>query len=180
MRAAPRTTTAAEVRHRSHRHRAAGWLTRADAAGLLYGAIVSAAVMATVSAHADGSTFVGVATALVLVVYWLAHVYIDTLSRQLDGDRRRFWRRVLTAGAHESSVLKGGLPAIVVFIVADVGGAQTDGAAAAAVYSTVLLLAGVGYLGAHRAGVTGGRLLLEVLGAASFGVLIVAAKTLLH
>lgn len=164
----------------SHRRRAAGWLSRADPAGLLYGAIVSAAVMATVSAHADGSTFVGVATALVLVVYWMAHVYIGTLSRQFDGDERRFLKRVLTAGAHEASVLKGGLPAIAVFVGASLGGAEADGAAATAVYATVLLLAGVGYLGAHQAGMKGVALLLEVLGAASFGLLIVAAKTLLH
>jgi len=38
----------------------------------------------------------------------------------------------------------------------------------------------VGYLGAHKAGLRGRAALLEVAGAASFGVLIVAAKALLH
>lgn len=165
---------------RSHRLRAADWLTHTDPAGLLYGAIISAAVLATVSAHSAGATFVGVATALVLVVYWLSHVYIETLSRQLDGDERRFLPRLRAAVVHESSVLKGGTPAILVYIAASRGGAGVDDAAAMAVYFTVVLLAAVGYLGAHRAGLTGVSLLLEVAGAASFGVLIVAAKTLLH
>lgn len=168
------------MRQRSHRGRAAEWLTHTDPAGLLYGAIISAAVLATVSAHADGSTFVGVATALVLVVYWMSHVYIETLSRQFDGDRHQFLSRLRSAGAHESSVLKGGLPAIVVYVVASLAGAEIDSAASTAVYFTVVLLAGVGYLGAHQAGVRGGALLIEVAGAASFGVLIVAAKALLH
>ncbi len=159
---------------------AARWIRSADPAGLLYGAIVSAAVLATVSAHAEGSTFVGVATALVLVVYWLSHVYIDTLSRQFEGDSRHFLLRLRTASAHEASVLKGGLPAIVVYVVASLAGAEIDAAAAVAVYFTVFLLAGVGYLGAHQAGVRGRAVLLEVAGAASFGLLIVAAKTLLH
>jgi hypothetical protein len=168
------------VRDRSHRVKAASWLAHTDPAGLLYGAIVSAAVLATVSAHAEGSTFVGVATGLVLVVYWMSHVYIDTLSRQFDGDRRHFLLRLRTASAHETSVLKGGLPAILVYVVASSAGADIANAAAIAVYFTVFLLAGVGYLGAHRAGARGRAMLLEVAGAASFGVLIVAAKALLH
>lgn len=168
------------MHQRSHRLQAAHWLAHTDPAGLLYGAIVSAAVLATVSAHAEGSTFVGVATALVLVVYWMSHVYIETLSRQFDGDRRQFLPRLRAASAHESSVLKGGLPAILVYVGASLAGAGISSAAATAVYFTVVLLAGVGYLGAHQAGVRGGALLLEVAGAASFGVLIVGAKTLLH
>ena len=164
----------------SQRVRAAGWLASTDPAGLLYGAIVSAAVLATVSAHADGSTFVGVATALVLVVYWMSHVYIDTLSRQFDGDNRHFLLRLRSASAHETSVLKGGAPAIAVYVLASSLGAETSSAAAAAVYFSVFLLAAVGYLGAHQAGLRGRAILFEVAGAASFGLLIVAAKTLLH
>jgi hypothetical protein len=162
------------------RVRAAGWLTNADPAGLLYGAIVSAAVLATVSAHAEGSEFVAVATAMVLVVYWMAHVYIDALSRQFDGDTRHFLLRLRTASGHETSVLKGGVPAILVYLAASAAGMAIASAAAAAVYFTIVLLAAVGYLGAHQAGLRGRAVLLEVAGAASFGVLIVAAKALLH
>jgi len=164
----------------SQRVRAAGWLAHADPAGLLYGAIVSAAVLATVSAHAEGSEFVALATAMVVVVYWMAHVYIHALSRQFDGDTRHFLLRLRTASAHETSVLKGGLPAILVYLVAYAAGMGIGSAAATAVYFTVVLLAGVGYLGAHQAGLRGRAMLLEVAGAASFGVLIVAAKAFLH
>jgi hypothetical protein len=164
----------------SQRLGAAKWLASTDPAGLLYGAIVSAGVLATVSAHADGATFVGVATALVVVVYWMSHVYIDTLSRQFGGDNRHFLLRLRSAAAHETSVLKGGAPAILVYVLASVLGADITSAAAAAVYFSVLLLAAVGYLGAHQAGLRGRAVLLEVAGAASFGLLIVAAKTLLH
>jgi hypothetical protein len=164
----------------SQRVKAASWLAHTDPAGLLYGAIVSAAVLATVSAHAEGSEFVALATAVVLVVYWMAHVYIDALSRQFDGDGRHFLHRLRTASTHETSVLKGGLPAIVVYLGADAVGLDIASAAAAAVYFSVVLLAAVGYLGAHQAGLRGRAVLLEVAGAASFGVLIVAAKALLH
>jgi len=168
------------VSRSSTRVEAASWVVRADPPGLLYGAIVSAAVLATISAHADGSTFVGVGTALVLVVYWMAHVYINTLSRQFAGDTRHFLLRLRTASVHETSVLKGGVPAIVVYAVASWAGLGISSSAAAAVYFSVVLLGAVGYLGAHQAGLRGRIVVLEVAGAASFGLLIVAAKTLLH
>ncbi len=159
---------------------AARWLAATDPAGLLYGAIVSAAVLAAVSAHGEDSTHVGLATGIVLVVYWMAHVYIATLSTQLDGDTRHFLLRLRSSAVHETSVLKGGVPALLVYVVANLVGVDKGTAAAAAVYFSVVLLAAVGYLGAHQAGLRGRAVLLEVAGAASFGVLIMIAKALLH
>jgi hypothetical protein len=158
----------------------AGWVSSADPAGLLYGAIVSAAVLAAISAHADGSEYVAVSTALILVVYWLGHVYINTLTRQFEGDTRQFLSRLRTSLVHESSVLKGGLPAVVVYVAFAATGAAISTAAAVAVYFSIGLLAVVGYLGARQAGLHGRAMLLEMAGAAAFGVLIVTAKTLLH
>ena len=155
-------------------------MTSADPAGLLYGAIITAAVLVTISAHAEDVRFVGLTTGGVLVIYWSAHGYIETLSRQFEGDTRHFLRRLRTAMAHESSVLKGGAPAIVVYVLADAVGAETETAAAVAAYFSVVILAAVGYLGAHQAGLRGRAMLLEVAGAASFGVVIVIAKTFLH
>ena len=137
-------------------------------------------MLAAVSAHAGGATFVGVATAGVLVVYWMAHVYTHTLSRQFEGDGRHFLRRLRSASTRETGVLKGGLPAILVYVVAHEAGASISTAAADAVYFTLFLLAGVGYLGAHQAGIRGRAVLVEVAGATSFGVLIVIGKSFLH
>src|SRR4051794_30386292 len=155
-------------------------LASADPAGLLYGAIVSAAVLATVSAHAEGAVFVGAATTLVLVVYWLAHVYVHALAQQFYGDTGHILLRLRSSAAHETSVLKGGVPAVLVYTLTHLLGAETSTAATAAVYFSVILLGAVGCLGALQAGLKGRALLLEVAGAGSFGVLIVAAKTLLH
>lgn len=164
----------------SRRAAIARWLAATDPAGLLYGAIVTAAVLVTISAHATASTHVTLATSVVLVVYWMAHVYIETLSTQLGGDTRHFLARLRVASTHETAVLKGGVPAIVVYVVTDLLWADKGTAAAVAVYFSVVLLAVVGYLGAHRAGLRGRAMVLEVAGAASFGVLIVIMKALLH
>ena len=163
-----------------HRTKAARWVNRADPGGLLYGAIVSAAVLVTVSAHAEGTDYVVLATAGFLIVYWMAHVYIETLSAQFRGEAKPFTRRLQHAAGHEASVLKGGLPAIVVYTAASLLGGDASNSAAAAAYFSVGLLVLIGYLGAHQAGVRGRALVGEVLAAGSFGIVIVIGKTLLH
>jgi hypothetical protein len=158
---------------------AAGWFEARHPAELLYGAIVSAAVLATAT-HAEGSQRVAVVTAVVLVIYWCGHVYINALSRQFEGDDRRMLLRLRAATVHEIGVLLGGVPAIVVYVLAALAGAGASTAATVAVYFSIALLAGVGYLGARRAGLGGWAMLLETAGAATFGILIVTLKTLLH
>jgi hypothetical protein len=152
----------------------------ADPSGLLYGAIVSAAVLVTVSAHAEGTDYVVISTAGFLVVYWMAHIYISTLSTQFEGDRHSFFSRLGHAAGEQSSVLKGGLPALVVYSVVAAAGADVSTAAFVAAYFSVGLLMVIGYLGAHQAGLRGWPLAGEVAAAACFGVLIVIGKSLLH
>jgi hypothetical protein len=165
----------------SHRTRLARRLAVSDPGGLLYGAIVSAAVLVTISAHAEGKKFVAIATACVLVVYWLAHVYIETLSTQFRGDARGFLRRLASACRHEVSVLEGGVPAIVVYVLAyTLFDASVSGSAVVAAWFSTALMVVIGYLGAHHAGIRGWPMLIEVCAAGSFGLLIVLGKTLLH
>lgn len=153
----------------------------ADPAGLLYGGIVTAAVLATVSAHAETTEHVALATLAVLVLYWLAHVYVKTQAMQYDGDRRPIHRRIGEAARHESSVLKGGIPALTVYAVGGLLlGLDRATAAVVALDFSVAFLVLVGYLGAHRAGMPWRQALIEAAAAGMLGGLAVFAKTLLH
>jgi hypothetical protein len=164
----------------SRRRAAARRIARGDPAELLYGAIVAATVLATVSAHGEGAGYVAMATGIVLGIYWMAHVYTHALSVQFGGDRRHLLRRLRSSAIHEASVLAGGLPALVVYIVAWVAGAEPSTAAFVALYFSVGLLIAAGYVGAHAAGLTGRAVVAEAAGAGLFGVLIIVAKSLLH
>lgn len=165
---------------RPSRSAAAGRLARsADPADLLYGALVAASVLATASAHGD-YRYVALATILVLGVYWLAHVYIEAQSLQLHGDARRYLHRLGHTAAREASIIKGGLPAVVVFALSDAFGASTKGAATVAVYFSVGVLGLVGYLAAHQAGRRGWATVVDSLAAALLGVVVIVAKALLH
>jgi hypothetical protein len=164
----------------SRRIAAAKRMARGDPAELLYGAIVAATVLATVSAHAAGASYVAIATGIVLGIYWMAHVYTHALSVQFGGDQRHLLRRLRTSASHEASILMGGLPALVVYILASIAGAGPSTAAFAALYFSVGLLIAAGYVGAHAAGLTGRAVVAEAVGAGLFGVVIIVAKSLLH
>jgi CRISPR/Cas system-associated exonuclease Cas4 (RecB family) len=155
-------------------------LAAADPGGLLYGGIVTAAVLATVSAHSDSKTRVALSVGGVLVIYFLAHVYVETQAMQFAGDDRLLHLRVGVAARNEVSVLEGGIPAIVVYLVGYLLGLRSSSAALVALWFSVAFLVVAGYLGAHRAGLTGWRLAVESGAAGAFGLLAVFGKLLLH
>lgn len=153
----------------------------ADPAGLLYGAVVTAAVLATVSAHASQKQHVAIATFLVLFMYWLTHVYVTTQSMQYAGDHAPVHRRLATAARHETSVLKGGVPALVVYVGGGLLlGLEPAASAAVALYFSVVFLVLAGYLGAHRAGMRARQALIEGAVAGLLGVVAILAKLALH
>jgi len=160
--------------------RATRLLLRFDPAGLLYGAVVSAATLG-VLAHAEESTRVAVATLGVLLVYWSAHVYIHAFSKQLKGhDNGLFVQRTTASAREEVGVLIGGLPAVVVYMILVALGVHPPTAGYISLFFVIVLLFTVGYLSAVRAGLSHRTALIEAAGAGSFGVVIVLMKALLH
>lgn len=172
-------TDAAMSRGR-RRTRVADTLARRDPGGLLYGAVVTAGVLAAVSANVSHVQRVALSVGAVVVVYWLAHVYTETQEMLYEGDRRPLHRRTPHAAAKEAFILVGAVPAVVVYVLLHLLGLPARGAALWALWFSVGFLAVIGYLGAHRAGIRGWRLALESGGAASLGVLAVLGKLFLH
>lgn len=155
-------------------------IASADPAGLLYGAIISAAALATVSLHTTSAVRVAIATGAVLVIYWLADLYVHALSVRFDGDTRGLLRRLGHAAAHKASVLKGGVPSIVAYLVVYALSRDYTLAAFTGLGVAVVLLTVAGYLGARHAGSPGRQAAIEGGGAGLLGVFIVVAKSLLH
>jgi hypothetical protein len=162
------------------RTRLSAWMVRYGAGGLLYGAVVTAAVLVAGGGHDSSAQRVLVTWAFVLGTYWLTHVYVHAAAALLHGDHRSLLRRSATSARTEVSVLIGGIPGIVVFLVASATDADTLSAERAALYASVGLLAGVGYIGARGAGRALPAALGEAAAAGMLGVIMVAAKTLLH
>ena len=156
------------------------WLVTADPPGLLYGAIISATALATASLHDSGASRVAITAGVVLVIYWMADLYVHAISVRFDGDARGMLHRLGSAATHKASVLKGGLPAIFVYVVVHGLGAETTTAAYVALGFSVVLLTVVGYLGARQVDTPQRAAVLEGMGAGTLGIVIMVAKSLLH
>lgn len=187
---------------RLHRTDLVSAMERADVGGLLYGAVVCGGALSAISAHSDETPRVALSTFLVVVVYWLSHVYVHVLSERLAGTRtedetrervpersgestpdaegRPSPRSLSHDFTLETGVLKGGLPALVVYVVASALGAEPSTAGFIALSALTVLLFVVGYLGAFRAGLQGKAAVLEASGAGLFGLLMIGLKAFLH
>jgi hypothetical protein len=151
-----------------------------DVAGLLYGAIVAAAAMAVVSAHEPDAGKVLLAVVITLVVYYCAHVFTRVEADRLDHPTASFRDDLREAERHELTVLVGGVPAVSVFVVSVLLGATASRAVDIALWVTIGLLGMFGYLVGRESRATGWRLVVEIGGAALFGVAVAILKTLLH
>jgi hypothetical protein len=156
------------------------WLQGSHPADLLYGAIVTSAVLVTAGGHGADVGKVVASWAFVLIIYWLAHVYVHAAESQFHGDMRRLPRRAVEAARAEVAVLVGGIPTMLVFVIVASTEADAFDAGKVALYFSVALLAAVGYVGARHAGHGRGTAVAEALAASALGMLMVLAKTLLH
>lgn len=173
--------TGAGMSRGRRRTRVADTLARRDPGGVLYGAVITAGVLAAVSANVSHVHRVALSVGAVVVVYWLAHVYTETQEMLFEGDHRPLYHRTPAAAAKEAFILVGGVPAVAVYLAAhELAGLSATRSAYWALWCSVAFLFLIGYLGAHRAGIRGWRLALESAGAASLGVLAVLGKLFLH
>lgn len=155
-------------------------LAGSDPAGLLYGAIVTAAVLVTSGGHDTSPGRVVATWAVVLGIYWLTHVYVHAAESQFQGDRHHLIHRAAIAARAELSVLAGGVPAMAVFYIFASTDTDVFDAARAALYFTVVLLAVFGFVGSRHAGRSVAASWGEAFGASLLGLLMVLGKTLLH
>jgi hypothetical protein len=177
---APHAAPENPTRARGFRIRMAIALAEAHPAGLMHGAVVMGAVLA-LAPHTSSTPLqvAGGATA-VLVIYWLTHAYTNALGRGIAGDQRHLTRRLVHSARHEVAVILGGLPTILALSLTAGAGARLDTAVTAALWLTLAMLAGVGYLAAHLAGISGWRLVGETAFAALFGASMIVLNSLLH
>jgi hypothetical protein len=155
------------------------FLRNRGAAEILYGALVSSVVLAATSASAETGDIVLLATALVSVTYWLAHVYADAVGGRFEDVEHSSGHRLMHALRNNTGVLLGSLPVLVVFAIGRLVGMGVVNAAFLSLWFTVAMLAAVAALAAHRAGVRGAALIGETALAAGFGLLVIALKYML-
>ena len=147
---------------------------------LLYGAVVSASILAISSLHGPTSDRVAIASLGVCITYWLAHVYVDAVGGRFRDPEHSTHSRLRRALIGNTEILVGSLPPIIVFLLGQVLGLGISGSAWLALWFTVAMLTGTAAYAAHLAGVRGLDLAIETLAAGSLGVLVIGLKYILH
>jgi len=142
--------------------------------------VVSGSVLVAVGGPDTSTRVVLAAWAFVMITYWLTHVYVHATESQFHGDTQPVWTRSVAAARAEIAVLIGGIPGITAFLIASATEGQTVSAEKVGLYVTVVILAGVGYLGARAAHLSTPAAIADATGGALLGLLLVAAKTALH
>jgi len=159
----------------ARRHRLA-----AKAPDLLYGAVVSASILAVSSLHGPTTQHVAIATLAVSLTYWLAHVYVDAIGGRFHDREHSSHQRLAKALRENTEILIGAVPPVIVFLLGRLLGLGITGAAWLALWFSVALLTGTAAYAAHLAGVRGKDLLIETVVAGTFGIIVIVLKYALH
>jgi hypothetical protein len=145
----------------------------------MYGAIAAGLALAIGADAALGVVALLVAVLAEMVVFFIAHAYVDVVGERYDHPERSLLERVVHGVQHGGMLLLGGLPVLVVFGAERLAGVDEDGSATGALVGLVLLLGGFGYVAARRGRSSRPRALGEGLIVALIGVGILLLKLLL-
>lgn len=107
-----------------------------------------------------GATAFGMDEAMVttLVVYWLAHIYIRTVSERRPGSAAPLHRLMRHSAGQESAIPLGGLPAVVLTTALALARAPLWPIVLAVLCTAIVVLVLEGALAGMNAGVRGWRL----------------------
>ena len=156
------------------------WVAGRHPSGLLYGVIITGAVMSASAGQETSAQRIVATTGFVLGIYFLADVYVRVFAHQFREGRDSIGHRFAAAASHESGVLLGGVPALGTFAVATALGVPPSTAVDIALWVTVIVLGAIAYLAARYAGSPVREALVESALAGLLGVLMVVTKSLLH
>jgi hypothetical protein len=147
---------------------------------LLYGAVVSASILAVSSLHGPTTKRVAIATLVVVATYWLAHVYVDAIGGRFEDPDHATHSRRGHAFLNNTEILIGSLPPILIFTLGRLLGLGVPASAWLALWFTVALLTGAGAFAAHQAGARGTALVFETIIGTCFGLVVIVLKYFLH
>jgi hypothetical protein len=141
----------------------------------MYGAIAAGLAQAIGADAALGVVALLVAVTAEMVVFFVAHAYVDVVGERYDHPERRLTERIAHGTRHAGALLLGGLPVLLVFGIERLAGINDDDSATGTVVGLVLLL-GFVYVAARRGQSSWGRSLLEGLVVALIGVGVLVLK----
>ena len=147
----------------------------------IYGAIITAAILATAGSELHTAALV-VTIVITLVVYWLAEEYAELLGEQVEGGLIPTWGYIRAALAATWPMVTASFAPLVVLVVARLAGASIPVADNIGLAMAIVLLLIYGWTAARSAQLRGWQLALATSVAVALGLVMVLLKdvVLLH
>jgi VIT1/CCC1 family predicted Fe2+/Mn2+ transporter len=152
----------------------------ANPAGLVYGTIAVAALLAAESARRETYVRTVGAVLITLVLYWLAYSYAEFTARRLR-DQGRFTIAALAQTArHELSILIGATLPLLAVLILWAAGERLTAAVTAAIWTSAVTIVVIEAAIAIRARLPGRDVLRQTAMGAFLGLLVIALRVVLH
>ncbi len=149
-------------------------------AGLLYGTISVAALLAAESARTETYPKTVGAVGIMMILYWIAHSYSEFAAERMQEHEPFTYAGLLSNAARELTVLIGAAVPFTVLLICWVAGASLTLAVAAASWASAAIVIATEVVIGLRAQLTGREMIRQTVVGAFLGLLIVATRVLLH
>ncbi len=149
-------------------------------AGLIYGTIAVAALLAAESARQETYPRTAGAVAITLLLYWLAHSYSEFTGERLKRGEPFSYTAFARSAAQEVTVLLGAAIPFLVVLIFWVAGAALVTAVSAAIWTSVAIVIGTEVSIGVRADLGGRELVRQTAVGVLLGLMVIALRVLLH
>jgi hypothetical protein len=149
-------------------------------ASAIYGAIVTAGLLAAEGAGHRGVTDLVISVAGTLLVFWLAHAYTDMMGGLIAKGRSDGRPSLARALREEWPIVESGLLPLLALVIARGVGAAVSTAQTVALIVVVIEIGGWAFLAGRRMELTHWRLITFMVVSGGLGVVIIVLKSLLH
>ena len=146
-------------------------------AASIYGAIITAAIIAAVGGDLSTTALV-IAVVVTLLVYWVAEEYAEVLGEQAEGGRLPSWGTIRGMLAGTWPMVSASFAPLLALVLARLAGAPALTAANVGLGLAVVLLTIHGWAAGRAARLRGRRLLLSTSVAAALGIVMILLKDL--
>ncbi len=149
-------------------------------AGLTYGTISVAALLAAESARSETYPKTVGAVAIMMVLYWIAHSYSEFTAERMQEHEAFTYRGLIANMMRELTILVGAAIPFSVLVVCWAAGASLTFAVAAASWTAAGIVIATEVVIGVRAKLEGRELVRQTLVGVVLGLMIVALRVLLH
>ena len=152
-----------------------------DVAGAIYGLILATSVIAVSrESQPDNAGITAVTVIVTAAVFWLAHVYAESLALGVHGRHMPTWPETRRIVDKQWPLVQAGILPTALLLLGPLGVLGDETAQDLAISACLLELGTTGLLVARAAGARGILAVLSGVIALSFGVVIIVLKVFVH